>query len=263
MPHVPLAVSERFRGTTKRGLYGDAVEEIDWSTGEILAALKKHGLEKDTIIMFLSDNGPWLVFGNHAGSAYPLREGKTTTWDGGTRVPFLISWSGHIPAGTTSGEMACTIDLLPTLGKLIGAKLPEHKIDGLNIWPLLAGEKDAKNPHDVYFFYGVPFGSWSGAELESVRTREWKLIVPHTYRTLGGHKPGMDGWPGEYVKQPVLTPELYDMRNDIEEKHDVATQHPEIVKHMLDLAEQCRTDLGDTTLNRMGAGVRPPGGVKE
>jgi arylsulfatase A-like enzyme len=263
MPHVPLAVSERFRGTTKRGLYGDAVSEIDWSTGEILAALKKHGLEKDTIIMFLSDNGPWLVFGNHAGSAYPLREGKTTTWDGGTRVPFIISWPGHIPAGTTSGEMACAIDLLPTFAKLIGAKLPEHKIDGLDIWPLLAGEKDAKNPHDVYFFYGVPFGSWSGAELESVRTREWKLIVPHTYRTLGGHKPGMDGWPGEYVKQPVLTPELYDMRNDIEEKHDVATQHPEIVKHMLDLAEQCRTDLGDTTLNRQGAGVRAPGGVKE
>jgi arylsulfatase A-like enzyme len=263
MPHVPLAVSEKFRGTTKRGLYGDAVEEIDWSTGEILAALKKHGLEKDTIILFLSDNGPWLVFGNHGGSAYPLREGKTTTWDGGTRVPFIIWWPGHIPAGSVSSEMACTIDLLPSFAKLIGAKLPDHKIDGLDIWPLLAGERDAKNPHDVYFFYGVRFGSWSGAELESVRTHDWKLIVPHTYRTLGGHKPGMDGWPGEYVKQPVLEPELYDMRKDIEEKHDTAAQHPEIVKRMLDLAEQCRADLGDTTLNRKGAGVREPGGVKE
>jgi len=263
MPHVPLAVSEKFRGTTKRGLYGDAVEEIDWSTGEILAALKKHGLEKDTIILFLSDNGPWLVFGNHGGSAYPLREGKTTTWDGGTRVPFIIWWPGHIPTGTTCGEMACAIDLLPTLAKLVGAKLPDHKIDGLDIWPLLAGEKDARNPHEAYFFYGVPFGSWSGAELESVRLREWKLILPHAYRTLGGHKPGMDGWPGEYVKQPILEPELYDMRNDIEEKHDVAAQHVDIVKHLLDMAEQCRVDLGDTTLNRKGLGVREPGGVKE
>ena len=263
MPHVPLAVSEKFRGTTKRGLYGDAVEEIDWSTGEILAALKKHGLEKDTIIMFLSDNGPWLIYGNHAGSAYPLREGKTTTWDGGTRVPFIIWWPGHIPSGTVCGEMACAIDLLPTLAKLIGARQPERKIDGLDIWPLFAGEKEARNPHDVYFFYGVPFGSWTGAELESVREREWKLIVPHSYRTLGGHKPGMDGWPGEYLKQPVLEPELYDMRNDIEEKHNVAAQHPEIVKRMLDRAEQCRADLGDTTLNRKGAGVREPGGVKE
>ncbi len=113
-------------------------------------------------------------------------------------------------------------------------KLPDHKIDGLDIWPLLAGEKDARNPHEVYFFYGVPFGVWSGAELESVRTREWKLILPHAYRTLGGHKPGMDGWPGEYVKQPFPEPELYDMRDDIEEKHNVAAEHPEIVQRMLE-----------------------------
>jgi arylsulfatase len=263
MPHVPLAVSDKFRGATKRGLYGDAVEEIDWSTGEILAALKKHGLEKDTIIMFLSDNGPWLIFGNHAGSAYPLREGKTTTWDGGTRVPFIIWWPGHIPADTVSNEMACGIDLLPTFAKLIGAELPKHKIDGLDIWPLFAGDKGAKNPHDAYYFYGVPFGSWSGAELESVRTREWKLILPHIYRTMGNQKPEMDGWPAEYIKRPVLVPELYDMRSDIEEKHDVAGQHAEIVKKMLDMAEQCRVDLGDTTLNRKGAGARPPGGIKE
>ena len=263
MPHVPLAVSDKFRGTTKRGLYGDAVEEVDWGIGEILATLKKHDLEKDTLVMFLSDNGPWLIYGNHGGSAFPLREGKTTTWDGGTRVPFIARWPGHIPAGAVGTEMACTIDLLPTIAKLIDAKLPEHKIDGLDIWPLLAGQKDSRNPHDVYFFYGVPFGGWTGAELESVRTREWKLIVPHSYRTLGGRKPGMDGWPAEYQKQPVLEPELYDMRSDIEEKHNVAAQHADLVHRMLDMAEQCRIDLGDTTLNRHGANVRPPGGVKE
>jgi arylsulfatase len=263
MPHVPLAVSEKFRGTTKRGLYGDAVTEIDWSTGEIRAALTKHGLEKNTLILFLSDNGPWLVFGNHGGSASPLREGKTTTWDGGTRVPFIAWWPDHVPEGAVCGEMACAIDLLPTFAKLIGAKLPKHKIDGLDIWPLLAGQKDARNPHEAYFFYGVPFGSWSGAQLESVRTREWKLIVPHSYRTLGGRKPGMDGWPGEYVKELIRVPELYDMRSDIEEKQNVAEKHPEIVKRMLELAEQCRVDLGDTALKRKGSGAREPGGIKE
>jgi len=263
MPHVPLAVSDKFRGATTRGLYGDAVEEVDWGIGEILATLKKNDLEKDTLVMFLSDNGPWLIYGNHAGSAYPLREGKTTTWDGGTRVPFIARWPGHIPAGSVCTEMAMAIDLLPTVAKLIDAKLPDHKIDGLDIWPLFAAQKDAKNPHEVYFFYGVPFGSWTGAELESVRTREWKLIVPHTYRTLGGRKPGMDGWPAEYQKQPVLEPELYDMTDDIEEQRNVASQHPDIVRRMLDMAEQCRADLGDTTLHRKGAGVREPGGVKE
>lgn len=263
MPHVPLAVSEKFRGTTPRGLYGDAVAEIDWSTGEILETLKKLGLEKDTLVMFLSDNGPWLPFGNHSGSAQPLREGKTTAWEGGTRVPFIARWPGRIPAGGVCEEMACSIDLLPTLAKLMDAPLPQHKIDGQDIWPLLAGEKDARNPHEAYFFYGVPFGSWSGAELEAVRTREWKLVLPHTYRTLGGHKPGMDGWPAEYVKQPLTAPELYDMRGDIAEQHDVAAQHADIVQHLLKLAEQCRADLGDTLVPHQGAGVRGAGGVKE
>ena len=263
MPHVPLAVSERFRGTTKRGLYGDAVSEVDWSTGEILNALKKNGLEENTLIMFMSDNGPWLLYGNHGGSATPLREGKTTTWEGGTRVPFIARWPGHIPAGSECKEMACAIDLLPTLAKLIDSKLPEHKIDGLDIWPLFAGEKGARNPHETYFFYGVPFGGWTGAELESVRSREWKLIVPHNYRSLGDHKPGMDGWPGEYLKQPVSEPELYHLPTDLEEKRNVAAEHPDIVKKMLEQAELCRAELGDTTLSRKGAGVREPGRLPE
>ncbi len=259
MPHVPLAVSEKFRGKTKRGLYGDAVEEIDWSTGEILGALKKHGLEEDTLVMFLSDNGPWLVYGNHGGSAGALREGKTTTWDGGTRVPFIARWPGHIPAGSIAREMACAIDLLPTVARLIGARLPDHKIDGMDIWPLLASQRGAKNPHEAYFFYGVPFGQWTGAQLESVRTSRWKLILPHGYRTLGGHKPGMDGWPGVYLKQPVLAPELYDMAEDVREHRNVAARHPEIVQRLLALAEQCREDLGDLIANRKGSGVRGPG----
>jgi len=261
MPHVPLAVSEKFRGTTKRGLYGDAIAEIDWSTGEIMETLKKHGLERDTLILFFSDNGPWLLYGNHGGSADPLREGKTTSWDGGTRVPFIARWPGRIPAGRVCKEMACAIDLLPTLARLIGAKLPDHKIDGKDIWPLLACEKGAKNPHEAYFFYGVPFGQWTGAELQAVRTSRWKLILPHTYRTLGGRKPGMDGWPGQYVKQPVLEPELYDMANDVGERHNVAARHRNVVEKLLALAEQCREELGDSQFNRKGKGVRPPGTV--
>jgi arylsulfatase A-like enzyme len=263
MPHVPLAVSEKFRGTTKRGLYGDAVAEIDWSTGQILAALSKHGLDQNTLVLFMSDNGPWLVYGNHGGSAEGLREGKTTAWEGGTRVPFIARWPGRIPAGSVCNEMACAIDLLPTLANRIGAVLPDHKIDGCDIWPLFTGEPNGRNPHVAYFFYGVPFGSWSGAELESVRTREWKLIVPHAYRTLGGRKPGMDGWPGEYLKHPVLEAELYDMRLDVAERHNVAAQHTAVVQRLLALAEQCRAELGDTTLSRKGAGVREVDGVKD
>jgi arylsulfatase A-like enzyme len=263
MPHVPLAVSDKFRGTTPRGLYGDAVEEIDWSTGEILATLKKLGLENDTLIMFTSDNGPWLLFGNHAGSAYPLREGKTTTWDGGTRVPFIACWPHHIREGAICTEMAMAIDLLPTIANLIGAKLPDRKIDGLDIWPLLAGQKDAKNPHEAYFFYGVPFGSWTGAELESVRNSAWKLILPHTYRTMGDSKPEMDGWPGVYQKRLIREPELYSMTGDIEERHNVAAQHPDVVKKLLSLAEKCRDDLGDSATNRKGRGIRAPGRLPE
>jgi arylsulfatase A-like enzyme len=259
MPHVPLAVSDKFRGKTKRGLYGDACEEIDWSTGEIMAALSKCGLEHDTLVMFISDNGPWLLYGNHAGSAYPLREGKTTSWEGGTRVPFIARWPGHIPAGQVSGDMAMTIDLLPTLAKLIGAQLPDHKIDGLDIWPLLAGQPGAKNPHEAYFFYGVPFGVWVGAELESVRSGPWKLVLPHTYRTLGGEPPGHDGMPSKYKPRPILAPELYNLDSDMREQENVAAQQPAVVKRLLKLAEQCRDDLGDLVVKRQGKGVRQPG----
>src|SRR5205085_5394815 len=130
MPHVPLHVSEKFKGKSKQGLYGDVIMEIDWSDGQILAALKEHGLDENTLVLFSSDNGPWLSYGNHAGSAGKLREGKGTTWEGGVRVPFIAHWPGKIPAGRTCTEPAMTIDLVPTIAKLTGAKLPDHKIDG-------------------------------------------------------------------------------------------------------------------------------------
>src|ERR1051325_5560012 len=153
MPHVPLHVSDKFKGKSKQGLYGDVIMEIDWSAGEVMKALKKHKVEDTTWVIFTSDNGPWLSYGNHAGSAGPLREGKGTCWEGGTREPCIMRWPGKIPKGATNDRMLMTIDLFPTIAKLVGAELPKHRIDGLDVWPLLAGEKGAKNPHDAYFSY--------------------------------------------------------------------------------------------------------------
>jgi len=261
MPHVPLGASDKFRGKTRRGPYGDACEEIDCSTGRIMTALERLGLEKNTLVMFLSDNGPWLSYGNHGGSAGPLREGKTTCWEGGTRVPFIARWPGQIPAGATSGEVAMTIDLLPTIGKLIRAKLPDHKIDGLDIWPLMTSQAGAKNPHEAYYFYGVPFGQWTGAQLEAVRSGPWKLVLPHTYRTLGGKSPGKDGIPAKYQPRTIMEPELYNLHDDISEQRNVAPENPAVVQRLLKLADQCRDDLGDTIVKREGKGLRPAGTV--
>ena len=137
MPHVPLHVGEGFRGKSKQGLYGDVIQEIDASVGNVLEALEANGLEKDTLVIFTTDNGPWLSYGDHAGTAGPLREGKGTCWEGGVRVPCIMRWPGKIPAGTESNAMLMTIDLLPTIARLVGAQLPEHAIDGLDVWPLL------------------------------------------------------------------------------------------------------------------------------
>src|SRR4051812_2529594 len=153
MPHVPLAVSDKFLGKSERGLYGDVIMEIDWSVGEVLKALEDHDLERDTLVVFTSDNGPWLSYGEHAGSAGPLREGKGTCWEGGVRVPCIMRLPGRIPAGTASDAMLMTIDVAPTIARLVGAKLPGHAIDGLDVWPLLAGRPGARNPHDAYLFY--------------------------------------------------------------------------------------------------------------
>lgn len=257
MPHVPLHVSDKFRGKSRQGLYGDVIMEIDWSVGEILKALKKHKLDERTLVIFTSDNGPWLSYGNHAGSAAPLREGKGTCWEGGVREPCIMRWPGKIPRGKTSDAMLMTIDLLPTLANLTGAKLPDHKIDGLNIWPLIAGEKGAQNPHDAYYFY------YHQGELHAVTSGDgrWKLFLPHTYRTLAGRPGGTNGIPAKYEPQKLTAPELYDLVTDVEEKRNVAEQHPEIVQRLLACAERARADLGDGLTQRLGAGVREPGRV--
>ncbi|MCI0639359.1 MAG: sulfatase [Gemmataceae bacterium] len=237
MPHVPLFVSDRHKGKSAGGLYGDVIEELDWSVGEILAALKKHGIDDNTIVIFTSDNGPWLSYGNHAGSAGRLREGKGTAWEGGVRVPFIARWPGHLPAGKEQHEPAMTIDLLPTIARVTGAKLPSGKIDGKDISPLLRVEVGAKSPHEAYFFY------WN-KHLQAVRSGHWKLYFPHTYRTMAGSATGADGKPGLY-KVATCGMELYNLSADLSETRDVAAQHPEVVRRLQDLADAMRRDLGD------------------
>lgn len=255
MPHVPLGVSDKFRGKTKRGLYGDVIEEVDWSVGQILDALKRDGLDDNTLVIFTSDNGPWLCFGNHAGSAKPLREGKGTNWEGGTREPCIMRWPGHIPAGVDTWDMLMSIDLFPTIAKLVGAPLPPRKLDGLDVWPIISHQPDAKNPHDGYWFY------YNVNDLQAVTTSDghWKLQFPHVYQTLAGRPGGTNGVPVEYSHRKIKTEELYDLVHDISETTDVSAQHPEIVKQLEAIAETARTELGDNLTNRKGSENREPG----
>ncbi len=255
MPHVPLHVSDKFRGKTSRGLYGDVIAEIDWSVGRIMDALKRCGVEKQTLVIFTSDNGPWLSYGTHSGSADPLREGKGTCWEGGTRVPCIMRWPKQIPAGTESQDMLMTIDLFPTVARLTGAPLPKHPIDGLDVWPLISGRKGAVNPHPAYWYY------FENNQLQSVVSGDgrWKLMLQHKYRTLKGRTGRTDGMPIAYEQQALSAPELYDLKLDPFETRNLAQEHPERVQSLEAEAEKARGELGDSLTKRTGTGVRPSG----
>ena len=224
--------------------------EVDWSVGQILDTLKEVGVDEKTLVIFSTDNGPWLSYGDHAGSAAPLREGKGTAWEGGIRVPSLMRWPGKIPAGTTCDELACTVDILPTVAAMIGAQLPSHKIDGHDIMPLMIGTPGAVSPHQTMPCY------YANDELQAVRDSRWKLILPHQYRTLNGKDGGNGGIPAKYETKKVGL-ELYDMRNDISESINVAQEHPDIVARLQIAADAWRTELGDKLTDRIGNGVRP------
>ena len=256
MPHVPLFVSEKYAGKTERGLYGDVISEIDWSVGQILAEVKKHGLDENTLVIYTSDNGPWMSYGDHGGSAKPLREGKGTTWEGGVRVPGLMRWPGKIPAGKVCREPCATIDILPTMAHLLNVPLSsDRKIDGLNIWPLMSGDPQGKSPHDALYFY------W-GHGLEAVRSGPWKLHFPHAYRSTEGQPAGQGGKPGPYIQKKTDLA-LYNLETDFSETTNVATEHPEVVAKLQALAEKAREDLGDSLTKRTGKNVRLPGKLSE
>ncbi|MFV1964307.1 MAG: sulfatase [Pirellulaceae bacterium] len=253
MVHVPLYVSDKFRGKSKRGLFGDVVMELDWSVGQILDTLEELQLDQDTLVIFTADNGPWLSYGDHAGSALPLREGKGTMFDGGCREPTVMWWPGKIPAGSVCHEPAMTIDVLPTIAKLAGAKLPDHTIDGLDIWPLIAGKPGAKSPHEAYF-------SYYGKQLQAVRMGKWKLHFPHKYRTLAGKQGGTGGTPVPYEMAEIGLA-LFDLENDVSETTNVADEHPDIVARIQQLGEAMRAELGD--VGKRGTGAREPGRLQE
>ncbi|NQT16095.1 MAG: sulfatase [Planctomycetes bacterium] len=255
MVHVPLYVSDKFRGKSDRGLFGDVVMELDWSVGQILGTLEKHKLDKQTMVIFTADNGPWLSYGDHAGSASPLREGKGTMFDGGCREPTVMWWPGTIPAGTVCKMPAMTIDVLPTIAHLVGAKLPDHAIDGKNIWPLVTGQPEAKSPHEAYFFY-------YGAQLQAVRMGKWKLHFPHKYRTLAGRPGGTGGIPTKY-EQAQIGLELFDLEKDVAETTNVAEEHPDIVARMQKLGDRIRAELGDSSRKKKGSGVRQAGRLEK
>ena len=250
MVHVPLFVSDKFAGKSGHGLFGDVVMELDWSVGEVLRALKRTGNDERTLVLFTSDNGPWLSYGNHAGSAGNLREGKGTLFEGGIREPLIARWPGRVPAGVSCDEFAASIDILPTIAKLIGAELPGHRIDGLDISPLLLGQPNAKSPHDFYCIY------YAGGQLQAVRDARFKLHFPHSYRTLDGRPGGRDGSPVRYASKKIGL-SLFDLKADPGETNDVAAQHPEVVERLQRLAQAAREDLGDKLTKTQGNGIRP------
>ncbi|MFM7752271.1 MAG: sulfatase [Opitutaceae bacterium] len=232
MPHAPLHVSDRFAGKSARGLYGDVMMEIDWSTGEILSRLQALGLDERTLVIFTSDNGPWLEYGIDGGSAGPLRAGKGTTWEGGVRVPALFRWPGRIPAGRVTDAVAGNIDLLPTLAAAAGAAVPADRvIDGRDLLPLLTGATD-RGPHAFHHYLA---GSAEGrVNYRGLRDDRWKLVVAETDGALRGT-------------------ELYDLHEDVSEKFDRLKQHPEVVARL----EVAARDF----LREMRANLRPAGRV--
>lgn len=206
MPHIPLFASENFKGKSERGPYGDTIEEIDWSVGEIMKALRKNNLDENTLVVYTSDNGPWKLKGGRGGSANPLRGYKFQTYEGGMRVPCIMHWKGKIPPGSSCDEIAATIDLLPTIAGLSGVELPNDRtIDGKNIWPLISGKEGAKTPHEIYFFY-------KGNSLESARQGKWKL-------RRSGKK-----------SQSI---ELYDLASDISESNNLAQENEALTNEII------------------------------
>jgi len=237
MPHIPLYASEKFNGHSEKGIYGDVIEEIDQSVGEINNTLKELGLEENTLVIFTCDNGPWLIFGDHGGSAYPLREGKFTTFEGGQRVPCLIKWPQTIPEGSVCTEIASTLDLLPTIAGITNSKLPSNKIDGHNIWKLLAGTENAKSPTDAFYYY-------RGWNLEAVRVGNWKLHLPHKYNAVveaeDGNSHGRKG-----IKSEIEL-SLFDLSKDIGEQYNVIDEYPKIVKKLMKKIEKMKKELGNS-----------------
>lgn len=247
LPHVPLLMGTDFNGKTERGAYGDVLEEIDWSVGKILDTLDSNDLRENTLVVFTSDNGPWLRYGDHGGSAGPLREGKGTYFEGGFRVPCIMSWPGRIQEGTVNKQFAATLDLLPTFASLADAPLQKDRIiDGQDISPLLFG-RESKDYNRTFYYY-------DGPNLNAVRNGKWKLILPSTYRVW---EKGNGGLPGQKATRKEMPLSLFNLETDVGETTNLVDQYPLIVDKLQDLAKIARKDLGDGKIE--GLNVRPLG----
>jgi arylsulfatase len=257
MPHIPLFVSEKFSGKSAGGLYGDVIETIDHGIGEILDTLDELGLTENTLVVFSSDNGPWLVFGDHAGFAAPLRAGKGTTYEGGHRVPGIMRWPGTIPAGQVTSEVTTTMDLLPTIAEITGARVPDDRIiDGKSILPILKGEPGATSPHEAFYYY-------HGNDLHAVRSGDYKLRVELSMRYEDIYR--------RFPNPDAIVPEaLYHLPTDPGEQRNLLPSDRKRYKQMpearrdaydrlTDLLEAARQDLGDGKTNTLGKNVRPMG----
>jgi arylsulfatase A-like enzyme len=232
-----------FKGKSANGTYGDWVEEVDWSVGQVLETLRELKLGEKTFVLFTSDNGPWLTQGRDGGVAGPLHGGKGTTWEGGMREPTIAWWPGHIAAGTSSDAPLSNMDVLPTLVGLAGGKIPaDNKIDGRDLWPLLAG-KTQQSPHDALYYF-------HGNQLQAVRSGPWKLAITPQGTGLP---------PGKGTPVKHLGPRLYNLDNDIGELKDVAGQHPQVVTRLQAIIASMDADLG---ARGIGPGVRPPDRVE-
>jgi arylsulfatase len=254
MPHVPIAASQSFRGKSGAGLFGDVMTEIDWSVGEVMKTLDEQKLTENTIVIFMSDNGPWLTYGNHAGNSGGLREGKGTAWEGGMRVPFIIRWPKKIAAGTVCNKMAASMDLLPTLAHITQSALPVKKIDGVNIVSLFEGDLNA-NPRDEFVYY------YETNNMKAIRKGQYKLVFPATSQTYKKTVMGSDGFPGAFGRDTISL-SLYNLRTDPGETVDVKAQHPDVVQQLTEIADGYRSELGDDLTKKTGSGRRAPAKVE-
>jgi len=243
MPHQPIAASDEFLGKSELGLYGDVIMEIDWSVGQIIDALKKNGIDDNTLIIYASDNGPWLNYGKWGGSAGPLREGKGTMWEGGARVPCIMRWPDKITPGQSITKIASTIDIYPTIAEIVGDEINGYANDGVSLMPILNGDKNSNPRNELYYYYGE--------KLIAVRKGKWKLVFPHVYRSYEGVEAGKDLHPGPYNKGSSGL-ELYDLINDIGERKDVAALYPHIVRELEQVGNLARSKLGDKLTNEIG-----------
>ncbi|MBZ5858402.1 sulfatase family protein [Flavihumibacter profundi] len=250
MVHVPIAASNAFKGKSGAGLFGDVMEEVDWSVGEVVKAIQANHIQDNTIVIFTSDNGPWLIFGNHAGNTGGLREGKGTAWDGGLKVPAIISWPGKIKAGTVSSRLLTTMDILPTLVDLCQAKMPANKIDGLDFSKLILGDENYIARDEFAYYY-------DRNNLKAIRKGQWKLVFPATSQTYGPPATiGRDGFPGKYGTDTVKLA-LYNLYRDPGEDRDLKEQYPEVVQQLSAIADKYRQALGDGLTKTVGTEVRP------